>query len=279
MKKFLVASFIAILAISFCGCGCNSSSERNQVTVQPAPAAVQSPGFNVQNFAELVKTTSDPSSIEKAINDPGNAVNNLDINADGKVDFLSVNETANTIQVMDNDVNPATQICTLNITQTGQQASVAINGSPTYCGNNYAYHSSFSMTDFLLLHYMLTPHRYYYPHYAYGYHPAYYRSYRPASYRTVTRSYSSPGYRSSTYRNSTPTSTYRSSTPSRSSISSPSSSQRSFSTTPRNTGSFRSTGFGSSSSRPSSSFRSSSPSSSRSSFGSSRSSFGGGRRH
>ena len=274
MKKLLVASAITILAISFAGCGCNSSSERNQVTVQPAPAAVQSPGFNVQNFAELVKKTSDPSSIEKAINDPGNAVNNLDINADGKVDFLSVNETANTIQVMDNDVNPATQICTLNITQAGQQANVAINGSPTYCGNNYAYHSSFSMTDFLLLHYMLTPHRYYYPHYSYGYHPAYYRSYRPASYRTVTRSYSSPGYRSST-----PTSTYRSSTPSRSSISSPSSSQRSFSTTPRNTGSFRSTGFGSSSSRPSSSFRSSSSSSSRSSFGSSRSSFGGGRRH
>lgn len=265
-----------------------SSGSGNNVSVQSVPAqgnnvSIQAndvPGFNIQNFADLVKKTSDPAAIEKAINDGANTVNNLDLNKDGNTDFLKVTETANTIQVVDNDVNPAVTICTLNVTPgANNQAAMNIQGSPQYCGNNYNYHSSFTLTDFLLLHYMLTPHRYYYPHYAYGYHPMYYHPYRVSPYRTVTRTTYrtvSPGasYRSSgSYRS--PSSSYRSntsSTPSRSSLSSPVRSQRSFTPNRSNSGGFRSSGFGRSSS--SSSFGGSS----RSSFGGSRSSFGGGRR-
>lgn len=268
IKRILSATLFAALFLVSCSSTPSQPPVANQITIQPATS---SPGFNVQNFSIVVKQTTDPSALEKAINAPNNTVNNLDLNGDGQVDFVAVNESAGQIIVIDNDVNPAVTVCTLTINQTGSQAIMNINGSPNYCGPDYSYHSSFGLSDFLFLHYVLHPHPYYYPHYAYGYHPAYYHSYRYAPYRTVTRTSiyrSSPLYRSSGgYRS---TSSYRTSAPARSSISAPVRSQRSFSTT-SNSGGFRSSGFGRSSS--SSSFGSSSRSSS---FGSSsRSSFGG----
>lgn len=257
----------------------NQSNQGNVVTVQSNDV----PGFNVQNFATLVKKTSDAASIEKAINEPNNNVNGLDLNKDGNTDFLSVAETAQGIQVVDNDINPAVTVATLNVKPgANQQANMSIQGNQQYCGPDYSYQSNFTLTDFLLLNYMLRPHVYYYPHYAYGYHPGYYHSYSVSTYRT--RVYPT-GYRSvssgSSYRNTSSTGAYKStpSTPQRSSLSSPTSSQRSFQVNKSNTGGFRSSGFGGSShSSFGSSSHSSFGSSSRSSFGGSSSSFGGGGR-
>jgi hypothetical protein len=261
MKKLI---FAIVLALELSSCS-NSNNERNNVSIQSAEV----PGFNLQNFAALAKTTSDASKIETAINASGNTVNNLDLNKDGNTDFLKVDETDKTITVTDNDVNPAVTVCTMTVTPNGNnQANVNIQGSPQYCGSDYNYHSSFTLTDYLLLSYMLRPHVYYHPYYSYGYHPAYYQPYRTSSYRTV---------RTTTYTRPSSFSSSNSSFSSRRSVSSPSSSQRSFSTT-TNDGSSRSSTFGSSSSRSSRSSSFGSSRSSRSSFGSSRSSsFGGGR--
>lgn len=276
MKKMLIAIIIATSLFTSCSSGQNQG---NNVTVQTNDV----PGFNVQNFANLVKKTSDPASIEKAINSNNNDVNGLDLNKDGNIDFLGVQEVAGSIQVIDNDVNPAVTVATLKVTQSpGNQASMNIQGNQQYCGPDYSYQSNFTLTDFLLLNYMLRPHPYYYPHYAYGYHPAYYRPYTVVSYRTrvyptgyhsTYRSTSSGTYRSTsngTYRSSTNNTVNRApSTPQRSSLSSPVRSQRSFQVNSSNTGGSRTSAFG----------RSSSSGSSHSSFGSggSRSSFGGGR--
>jgi hypothetical protein len=272
MKKVLSLLLITVTLLS-----CNSN-EPNVVTVQPSQytqtsQSEQTPavGFDVQQFTNVLKTTTNPSSLEQAINNQGNTINNMDLNNDGNVDFLRIIETqGNVIQVVDNDVNPAVTVVTLNITQQGNQATFAYNGNPTYCGSSYNYHSSFTLGDYLFLSYLLRPHySYYHPYYAYGYHPGYYRPYRRVSYRSYNRPYSSSSSRSTSTRTTTRTTVSKPTyTPSRTTVSSPTTSQRSFTPTTRNTGAPRSTGFGTSSpsSRPSSSFGSS-----RSSFGSSRS--------
>lgn len=264
MKRILLS---LIIATSLVSCGCNSNNERNNVSIQTQ----QVPGFNVQNFSEVVKKTSNPDAIEKAINEPNNVVNNLDLNNDGKVDFLKVNEDANTIQVIDNDVDPNVTVATLNVTPQGNnQASMNIQGTPQYCGNDYSYHSSFTLTDMLLLHYMITPHVYYHPYYIPYYHPPYYHPYTRTTYRTV------PVVRSNTTNIRSTPNVQKNVTPDRRSISNPNTSQRRFETNKSNDGSFRRSNFGRSN------FGGSSPKSSfgygRSSFGSGRSSFGGGRR-
>lgn len=288
MKRLFSLLLITVTLLS-----CNSN-QPNVVTVQPTPytqqqsdpntsgvqTSQQTPavGFDVQQFTNVLKTTTNPASLEQSINSQGNTINNMDLNNDGNVDFLRVIEQqGNVIQVVDNDVNPAVTVVTLNITQQGNQAMFTYQGNPTYCGSYYNYHSSFTLGDYLFLSYLLRPHySYYHPYYRYGYHPGYYRPYGRVAYRPYNRPYGgSSTYRSSTNRTTTTTHTTvtRPSTPTvapRTSLSSPTTSQRSFTPNTRNTGAPRSTGFGSSSS---------SSSSSRSSFGSSsRSSFGGGSR-
>ena len=246
MKKILIPLFALIV-----GCG---QTEQNTVNVE---VSNNTPGFNVTNFAQLLKTTKDPQSLEQSINSTNNNINNLDLNNDSQVDYLKVVEQQNgTIQVVDEYSNTqSTVVATLTVNQQAQTMNVS--GNQAYCGDNYMYQSHFSAGDYLLMAYLFRPHPYYVPVYHYGYYPSYYH--RSAVVRR-------------TYTTSNRTSINRSNiiTNSRSSISTPSSSQRSFQS--RSSSSpVRSGGFGSSRS-------SSSSSSSRSGFGSSRSSSFGRRR-
>ena len=276
-KIFSLVMLVLVLA------SCNTTGQNNVVVTSSQStnnniqvSAENIPGFNVPAFANLVKTTANPQVLEQQINDVSSGLNTLDLDKDGNVDYLKVVERQNQLVVIDEIPNNQITIATLNITPNGD---VNVSGVPTYCGQNYNYHNHYSLTDAILLSYLLRPHPYYIPRYHYGYYPSYYHR------RTVvysrTRIISSPSYRSSvrtTTSYSRPTTSYsRPATPTRTSISNPTTSQRSF--TPRSSTPVRSGGFGSSSSSSSrSSFSSpSSSSSSRSSFGSSRSSssFGG----
>jgi len=236
MKKIL----IALTAVMFIAAGCNQNPpQQNAVTIEnTAPA-----GFDVNKLAQLVKTSTDPQTLEKGINDPKNQINNLDLDKDGNIDYLKVEENGpNKLNVVD-DVSSADSVTVATIhikpDSTSNTANLDVTGNPQYAGYNNYYHSSFSFTDFLLLSYLMRPHVYYMPMYHYGYYPSYYT-------------------RVHTYSNFRPTTS--SAMSSRRSLSSPTRSQRSFGT--RSSQPVRSGGFGSHSS------------SGRSGFGRSRGGFG-----
>lgn len=266
-------SIIALLFLSTLFVQCHSNSPENNVSIQ----AQQLPGFNVNNFANIIRRTSNPTEIESAINAPDNNVNNLDLNKDGQVDFLRVFESANQIQVFDDvDATNSVNVATLNITRNNDMADVHIAGNPTYCGPQYTYHSTVSLGEVLLLAYLFSPHHYYVPTYHYGYYPPYYRRYSISPNRTITRTYTTT--RTITNNRVVPNSNARTTTNSttnnsRKSISSPTTSQRSFSTRDVSKP-IKSGGFGTSRNSGSSSGGFGGSSSGRSSFGGGRSSFG-----
>ncbi len=248
MKKIIIgAAFMIVLA----GCDNNRRPEQNNVTIENNTTA----GFDVNRLADMVKKSTDPQVLEKQINDPANQVNNLDLDKDGKIDYLKITEpNQNQLNVVDdisNDNSVTVASIKINPSADNQQADLNIQGNPTYVGDNYYYHSHFGLTDFLLLSYLMRPHPYYVPMYHYGYYPSYY-----SHTRVITN-----------YHTSAPSPSVNRSY-SRSSLSSPSSSQRSFGTRD-NSQRVRSGGFGSS---RSSGFGSGS--SSRRSFGGSRGGFG-----
>jgi len=227
MKKI----FIAAIAIVFLAAGCNQNPpQQNTVTIENNTTS----GFDVNKLAQLVKTSTNPQVLEKAINDPNNHINNLDLDKDGNIDYLKVEEPAqNQLSVVD-DVSStdSVTVAKINITPNNNNTTADLNiqGNPQYVGDNNYYHSSFSFTDFLLLSYIMRPHPYYMPMYHYGYYPSYYSRVRTVTYFRPT---TSPAM-SSRYS-------------SRSSLGSPNRSQRSFGT--RNTSNgVRSGGFGSHSS-------------------------------
>lgn len=239
MKKvFIIIAAVAVLS------SCNQPPQQNNVTIQSNTTA----GFDVNKLANLVKTSTDPQVLEKAINDPANQINNLDLDKDGNIDYLKVNEPGkNQLDVIDDvSKDQSVTVASIKVNPTdNNNADLNIQGNPQYVGDNYYYHSHFTFGDFLLMSYLMRPHMYYVPMYHYGYYPSYYSRTRV----------------STVYHTSAPTSANRSF--------SRSSSQRSFGT--RNTSSrVRSGGFGSGSSH-SSGFSSGS---SRRSFGGSRSGFG-----
>lgn len=308
MKKliFYALSGIVLLASS---CNNTASNAQNRVSVSnqsgysaPQDVNVQSndiPGFDVNNFANLLRSTTDPDALTQAINSSGNNINNLDLDEDGSIDYLKVDQIdGNRLGVFDELPSGKVTIATLTVNTANR--SYVINGTPDYCGPTYVYHSPVGLTfgDYLFLSWMLRPHAYYHPYW--GYHRGYYRGYgayrshysRPYSStyvrerRTITRTTTTRMAPTQTSR----TSTYRPTQTSapRQTISTPTRSQRSFTSGEgsrfRSSGSssngFRSTpsssrSFGSSSSRSfgsSSSSRSFGSSSSRSFGSSSRSS-------
>jgi hypothetical protein len=241
MKKI----FIALTGLVLLASACNQNQpQQNNVTIENNTTA----GFDVNKLAQFVKTSTDPQTLEKAINDPANHINNLDLDKDGNIDYLKVQEGDNNKLKVIDDVSSSESVTVASINvspdNNNNTADLSIQGNPNYVGYNNYYHSSFSFTDVLLMSYLMRPHSYYMPMYHYGYYPPYY---------SRTRTYS-------TFR-PTSSSSMSSRTSSRSSLSSPVRSQRSFGT--RSSGSsVRSGGFGRSSS------------SGRSSFGRSRGGFG-----
>ena len=292
------------LGFGLYSCNSTPTNAQNRVTVSQAPASdidvktENVPGFNVGEFANLLKTTKNPSDIEKAINADGNKINNLDLDKNDTIDYLTVVEGKdNTITVVDQTISSASvTLATLTINQQNQTMQIA--GNQQYCGDNYNYQSQFTVGDYLFMAYLLHPHPYYYTPYHYGFYPGYYHpyrsfygyGYRQPYYRqtysrnvrtntVVNRSYNNTSVKGGGVR-SGGTSNVRAAAPTqqqRTSISNATQSQRSFQT--RNTAApVRSGGFGSSRTSSSSSSGRSSFGSGRSSFGSSRSSGGGRRR-
>jgi hypothetical protein len=315
MKHLLIA-IACLLALS----SCDSSHGQGQVIVNNTqPNYVVTPqasnlgdNLNLQALGELVKSSTNAQDIENKLNQP-NSINNLDLDGDGKVDYVKVTEYAkNGIKgfsfTVDAPNGQTQEVATVELQQgANNQATMNINGNQTIYGNNAYYTSNYLFTDLLIYHYLFYPHPYYVSPWHYGYYPRYYHPYvmvPVTSYRTrvVSTTTTSRIVRSTSTQPRTSYSPHRNAASSlvtqrAKTLSNPTSSQKSFSTTSNSrpsTSGFKSSSssssrssswFGGSSSRSSSSssrsssWGSSSRSSSRSSFGSSsRSSFGGRRR-
>lgn len=198
MKKLLLSlSVLGLLSLTSCSSTTPQADAQNVVYVshpQPQNVNVQSndlPGFDVNGFANLLKTTTNADALTQAINQPGNNINNLDLDGDGNIDYLKVDQiSGNQLGVYDETQNGKVTVATLTVNT--QNNSYAINGTPDYCGSNYYYQSPYGLTfgQFLFLHWMLAPHPYYHPYW--GYHTGYYHGYgyyRSHYARPYTRSY------------------------------------------------------------------------------------------
>lgn len=111
---------------------------------QEADAATGKPGDNLDLYAVLdaFKSSKDLESFEKALNDKSNKINNLDLNTDGKVDYIKV------IDNKDGDAHAITlralvskteshDVAVIEIEKTGENsASVQIIGDEDIYGKD-----------------------------------------------------------------------------------------------------------------------------------------------
>ncbi len=169
---------IFTLSVAFNGC-------RRQQPAHPAPqvnitatTALAGQNFDLQALGELVVKYPDPEDLIREVNKSG-GINNLDIDEDGNVDFISVREGDNSSgQVVElvfeaQLADGKTDICSVNYDKVNQQVTIA--GNPSYYPSDayyvrpYVYPSTF---------FWFSPYRAHYVNpYYYGYYPSYYNPY------------------------------------------------------------------------------------------------------
>lgn len=266
IRKVFVLMVLPILIFSLIGCN-------GQYGSQTTIASYAADGLDLKAVGELLKTSKDAKELEQNLNKK-DGVNNLDLDEDGKVDFIKVaSDDQQGIRVMKlsavlSGSGEVQDVATIEIEQkTKEKADVQIRGNEQVYGRNHYHHSSFGMTDALILYWLFRPgYTPYYSRWGRGNYPGYYGggyAQQPVgNYRNRTNNMT----RGSTYASSntnrlskqvTSTST-NSSSRVKAPLKSPTTSQRAFQSRNPSKQVSRSGGFGSRSTRSSSRSRSSS---------------------
>lgn len=257
--KYLAVLLGIIVLWSFCSEPKRSDDAAYDVSVQTIVPA--SDGLNLKAVGELLKKSEDGPTFEKLLNAKSEGVNNLDLNEDGKVDYISVTEYGKeqvkgfslTVETAPNEVQ---EVATIEIEKaTDQNAKMQIHGNEQIYGRNHYYHSSFGLTDFLIMSWLFSSRPFYSSPWHYGNYPGYYAPYSTVphtnyrtnmSNRTRNASYSASNRRTVSSAVTSPNSGKTASNI-KAPLKNPTASQKSFQT--RNPSKqFRSGGFGRSSS-------------------------------
>lgn len=181
MKNFILMLVAAVLMAS---CGSNGNSNNNSNVYVQAESENVGENLNLQALGELVKSSTSAEDIESKLNAP-NSINNLDLDGDGKVDYIKVTEYNNgnvhgfsfTVDLSDG----SQEIASVEVEPNGQNATMNIAGNESIYGSGHYYSSHYTMGDLLLWHYLMTPHAFYMSPYRYGYYPSYYHPYNSVS--------------------------------------------------------------------------------------------------
>jgi hypothetical protein len=164
------------------------------VTSVQIPAGA-SEGLDLRAVGELVKTAKDAEALERQINDSASGLNNLDLDSDGEVDYISVEEfgggnSRGFMLVAKLNDGREQEVATIDIEKTtDSNVDLEIRGNERVYGANHYHHSSFGIGDYLMLRWLFGSHSMYRSPYYYGRYPGYYSRYRvaaPATYRART---------------------------------------------------------------------------------------------
>ena len=143
--------------------------------------------LNLQAVAELFRTSKDLEEFEQRLNDKDEGVNNLDLNEDGKTDYLRVVDHAekNTHVIVLQAVVGKDQfqdVASIDVVQDGDKVSLQIVGDEDIYGTDYYIEpeEQEEVKNYPAVKVMFvvgyTP---YYSPYYWGYYPPYYRPWHP----------------------------------------------------------------------------------------------------
>lgn len=156
-------------------------------------------GLDLSQLPALVREAKNGEALEKTLNESG--LNNLDLNKDGNIDYLNVEEFREGSQrgfvLFTNENNERSDVAQIMISQNAQQAEVAVQGNPNYYPPNTVYRNHFPLGEILLAAWLfdLARPRFYHAPYYRGYYPSYYRGSRVVPFSSYRSRLSSSAYR------------------------------------------------------------------------------------
>lgn len=133
-------------------------------------------GLDLDAVTVLAKKSKDAADFERLLNSQAEAVNNIDLNDDGKVDYIKVTEYGSGDRrgfSLTTEISPGKtqEIATIDFQKEGDKTVMQTTGNSSLYGPGNYRHSSFSMTDALLLGWLFSNRSSYSSPYGYGNYP------------------------------------------------------------------------------------------------------------
>lgn len=173
----MFALFVAFSMVSQC-------SRKNSPTLPPPSVEEQaqvilkeySKGLDLDAVTALAKKSKDAADFERLLNSQAEAVNNIDLNDDGKVDYINITEYGSGDRrgfSLTTEISPGKtqEIATIDFQKEGETGVIQTTGNPSLYGPGSYHHSSFSMTDALLMAWLFSNRSGYSSPYGYGNYP------------------------------------------------------------------------------------------------------------
>ncbi len=183
-RLFQISSIVSLLSFLFLGMGCDNASRYHYQyatnTTTTATQTTAAEGLDLKALTLLVKEVKDASELEKRLNTSG-SINNLDLDANGVVDYVKVTEYGTeqhkgfsfTVEVAPGDVQ---EIATIELVKEQEKVAVNTYGNQNIYGPGYSYHSRFDLSDVLVTAWLFGAfdRPAYHSPYGYGNYPTYY---------------------------------------------------------------------------------------------------------
>ena len=181
--KVLAGVFILLIAISFLW---PAGKSENNYNVNVQTMVYGGDGLDLATIGSLLKKAENAEELEKLLNDPKTGINNLDLNEDGKVDYVKVTEYGNdnskgfslTVEPIAGEIQ---EVATIDIEKSGDKAEVEVHGNEQIYGQNHYHRSSFGVTDMLFMYWLFRPHPFYMSPWGHGRYPGNYNAYNTVS--------------------------------------------------------------------------------------------------
>lgn len=183
LTKIGVGMFALVVAFSMV-------SQYGRKSVSPPPPTAELPaeqsaevilkeyskGLDLDATTALAKKAKDAADFERLLNSQAEAVNNIDLNDDGKVDYINVTEYGSGDRrgfSLTTEMSPGKvqEIATIDFQKEGENGVIQTTGNPSLYGPGNYHHSSFSMTDALLMAWLFSNRSSYASPYGYGNYP------------------------------------------------------------------------------------------------------------
>jgi hypothetical protein len=176
----MFALFVAFSMISQCG---RKSTPAPPTVEKQAEVILKeySKGLDLDAVTALAKKSKDAADFESLLNSQTEAVNNIDLNDDGKVDYIKVTEYGSGDRrgfSLTTEISPGNtqEIATIDFQKEADKTLVQSTGNPTLYGPGSYHNSSFSMTDALLMTWLFSNRSPYSSPHGYGHYPPSYGS-------------------------------------------------------------------------------------------------------
>lgn len=183
----ILALFVAFpLVAPLVGFFMVAQAVRKSPPPQPPPATAEkqaevilkeySKGLDLDAVTALAKKSKDAADFERLLNSQAEAVNNIDLNDDSKVDYINVTEYGSGDRrgfSLTTEISPGEtqEIATIDFQKEADKTLMQTTGNPSLYGPGSYHHSSFSMTDALLMGWLFSNRSSYSSPFGYGNYP------------------------------------------------------------------------------------------------------------